>query len=293
MTTTTTRARLTAIALIASLGSTTIPAIADAAADKAACAEAYHSAQTSRKAGALKKAREALLLCASDRCPAVLQPDCTRWLGEVEATTPSIVLAAVGPDGRDVTDVRVTLDGEVVEGGLDGKAIAVDPGSHTLKFERASASPIERTIVVREGEKARVVSVSWAPDPKSETARSDGLPAAETGPPTAAWILGGIGLAGLATFGTMAGLAMSRRSELQSTCYGSCDPAEIDSVKRQFVVADVALGVGLVSLGVATYLFLAPRGARANPEAATQSARIGVDVAPKPGGGALFLSGRF
>ena len=261
------------------------PASAPAAEpDKAVCAEAYRSAQTQRKNGALERARASLLVCLSDRCPAVLQPDCTRWLTEVEAALPSVSFAARNREGEDVTSVRVSIDGKLLTSSLDGKAISLDPGSHTFRFEYGAEEPISQTIILREGEKARVVSVSWVKERPELTARAPSPVRTEGGAPASAWIFGGVGVASVATFGALAIHAVQRRSDLEQQCFGSCRQEDVDSIKTQLAIADVALGVGLVSLGISAVLFLS--GGR------SKSTTIGIGPTPI-GGGAASLGGRF
>jgi hypothetical protein len=268
----------------------------DKGGDRAVCAEAYRNAQTQRRSGSLRRARESLLLCVSDRCPAVIQPDCLRWLTEVEAAMPTVTFAAKGVDGKDVTDVRVSLDGQPLRSSLDGKAIAIDPGSHTLRFEHGAEVPVDQSLVVREGEKARVISVSWSKAAASESGADRGGVHARTGPPASVWVFGGIGVASLATFGALAFHGMQRRSDLETECFGSCDQARIDSIKSELAVADVALGIGVVSLGISTVIFLTS-GSSEKPSTAAKAiptARaVSVGVAPQRNGAALGLSGRF
>jgi len=254
--------------------------------ERVACADAYRGAQVQMRSGALRRARESLLVCVSDKCPSLLQPDCLRWLTEVEAATPTMAFAAKGVDGKDVTDVRVIMDGQPLREVLDGKAVQVDPGAHTLRFEHGAETPIDQQIVVREGEKSRVVMASWAKVAAAGGEARDRGPAPAAGSNTAAWAFGGLGAASLATFGALAIHGMSRRSALEKECFGRCAQSKIDSVKTEFVVADVALGVGIVSVGVATVLFLT-RGAAERP------ARTSVGVAPERGGAAASVSGRF
>lgn len=265
--------------------------------DKAMCVETYRSAQVQRRNGALKRARESLLVCVSDRCPSLMQPDCTRWLTEVEAALPSISFAAKGVDGKDLTSVRVTMDGQILADSLDGKSVSVDPGPHVVRFEHGGQAPIEQTIVVREGEKARVVDVSWA---RPESA-GDGASARDrTRPPATAWILGGIGVAGLATFGVLAIHGMQRRSELERACFGSCRQDQVDSIKTELVVADIALGAGIAALTVSTILFVSSGSSRRSDEKgqatraiASSSRPVFLAVAPRPNGAAVGLGGRF
>lgn len=264
--------------------------------DKAACADAYKGAQVQRKSGALKRARESLLVCVSDRCPSVIQPDCTRWLTEVEAALPSLAFAAKGADGRDLTAVKVTVDGQVLAESLDGKSIPIDPGSHALHFETQGETPIDQTIVVREGEKARVVSVSWAKLAAAETPSSATAPPPPPArAPVAAWVLGGVGVASLATFGVLALHGSSRRSDLKNSCYGHCSDSDVSSVKTEFAIADAALGVGIVTGAISTVLFLTSRGSteRASPAATAKPRVLALDVAPSKGGASVGVGGQF
>lgn len=265
----------------------------DQAVDKAVCAEAYRDAQVHRKDGRLRSARELLLLCASDQCPSVMQPDCTRWLTEVEAALPSVTFAAIGGDGADVTDVRVSIDGEVLAETLDGKSVPLDPGSHTVRFEREGEPVIEQTIIVREGEKARVVSASWQQEAQATSPSSSRR--TRSGPPAGAWVLGGVGVAAVGTFAALALDGMSRRSELEKSCFGSCRQEQVDSVKRQLAVADAALAVGLVSLGVSTVLFLSGRSSSEAPPKprAARASLVGIDVGPRTDGASVGITGRF
>ena len=256
-------------------------------AERAVCADAYRGAQLQMRNGALRRARESLLVCVSDKCPSVLQPDCLRWLTEVEAATPTMAFAAKGVDGKDVTDVRVTMDGQPLREALDGKAVPVDPGTHTLRFEHGGETPIDQQIVVREGEKSRVVTVSWAKAAAASAAGSDGAAAPAPTSHTAAWVFGGIGAASLATFGVLGIHGVARRSDLEKECFGRCAQSTIDSVKTEFAIADVALGVGIVSVGIATVLFLT------GGPSTEKAARASFGVAPHRDGAAASLSGRF
>lgn len=263
--------------------------------DKAACAETYRSAQVQRKDGALKSARESLLVCASDRCPSVMQPDCTRWLTEVEAALPSVTFAAKGVDGGDVTAVRVSIDGQPITDSLDGKSISIDPGAHALRFEHAREQPIERTIVVREGEKARVVSVTWAKS-AAQAGRPGVAARTSSGPPASAWIFGGVGVGAVGAFVALALDGMHRRSALEQACFGSCRQEQVDAIKAQLAVADAALALGVVSLGVSTVLFLSRARSSEAPlakERASRAPSIAIDLAPRAAGGAVGVTGRF
>lgn len=147
-----------------------------ASADVQACLGASEKGQRARTAGKLREAREQFLVCSSEGCPAMVRRDCAQWQGEVIATLPSIVLGAKDRAGRDLFDVSVSIDGEPLAKKLDGKSISVDPGPHTFKFEMAGAPPVIERALVKEGEKTRVIAVTFAV----------GGPASEPGPAAAA-----------------------------------------------------------------------------------------------------------
>ena len=70
------------------------PELARADVTRAQCVEAYERAQYMRRESKLRGAREALLVCAQDSCPAATRGDCVPWLAEVERALPTIVIAA-------------------------------------------------------------------------------------------------------------------------------------------------------------------------------------------------------
>src|SRR5262249_35056857 len=99
---------------------------------KEVCASASERAQQLRDDGKLRAAREQLVACAQRRCPSVIQGFCERLLSEVESDLPSVVVTARDAQGRDLEDVRVTVDGTPLVEHLGGTALWVDPGAHTF-----------------------------------------------------------------------------------------------------------------------------------------------------------------
>jgi hypothetical protein len=93
---------------------------------------------------------------------------------------------------------------------------------------------------------------------------------------------------------TLGVLGKSQRDDLRDSCAPSCPEDDVGSVRTKLILADVSLGVGVVSLGVATYLFIASAGSKPKPPLAdAEKARLWLDVAPRTGGGSLSLSGTF
>jgi hypothetical protein len=254
------RSRLAlSLALLASFAARDALAQSTQSPSEARCLSAYEQGQRLRKKHALKDARAELLTCAREPCPQAFRPECTQWLEEVARLVPSIVLRAQG-DG-DVTDVTVSIDGIVVTTRLDGTALELDPGEHTLRFVADGRAPVEQKVLVVEGEKTRIISVTLPPIATNEV-----RPAARAtvpGPaeptrsvPTASWILGGLGVVALGSFAYFGATALSQRGKLEA-CDPNCRQEDIDDTRTRLLVADISLGVSIVSLGVATILWLA------------------------------------
>jgi hypothetical protein len=211
-----------------------------------ACLVAYEEGQRLRNRNALRAARQHLIACSRERCPDEIAHDCDRWRAEVEQSLPSVVVVAQGPRGEEVTDVRVTFDGELLAVGLDGTALVVDPGAHVLRYERHGFPPVEERIVVRTGEKNRRLLVRFAAEGDSGPVRPV---------PVSVYVFGGIGAAALASFTIFAVKGTVTKGELED-CRPHCPTDEVSALTTEYLVADVSLGVALASLAAATVLYL-------------------------------------
>jgi type II secretory pathway pseudopilin PulG len=240
-------------------GVTTSAARAD---EKQVCLSAFDSAQQLRIDGKLRSAREQLASCARTECPPLVRQDCGRWLNEVMGSLPSMVFGARDASGRDLLAVRVSIDGALVSETLDGKPVLVDPGVHKFRFETPGSSAVEQQVLIRAGEKSRVLTIDFSPksvgSPKN-SARVDPVPrkpeAVTPSPPVPAYVVGGVGVLalGAALFFDLNGHADA--SALRATCAPSCAQSDVDRVQLKYIVAGASLGIGVVALGVATYLF--------------------------------------
>jgi len=235
------------------------------AADKTslACIQASDQGQSARDAGDLLRAREFFAQCTEPKCPAMIRRDCTSWLEQVEVQLPSIVLGIRDAEGRDVVDARVTIDGRPLEDKARGGSIELNPGPHMIRWEGVG-EPVEVRIALRPQEKSRPVIATL---PRSTGATSDtnpgapaseaaGAPPAKAGLPVATYVLGGVGVAALGTFAYF-GLRAKRDSDsMHEACAPACAHDDVVALKTKLVVADVALGVGAVSLAAATFFAL-------------------------------------
>lgn len=241
------------------------------------CISAYEQAQTLRKDGKLVSAKAQAAICARAECPALLTKDCTKWLAELESSTPTVVFDARTPQGKERVDVRVKVDGVVLVQRLDGKAVAVDPGSHTFVFEVEGATPVEQTVVIREGEKNRKLAATVATDDDA-SAKGGARPV-----PTGVWIFGGVSLVALTTSLVFALDGFGKKSDLDE-CKPRCAPDDVDAMNARFAVADVTLGIGLAAGAAAAYFFFTrPSVEPGRPAGAAQGpAAAGVSTAPRP-----------
>ena len=138
-----------------------------ARADDAACIASSEQALTLRHARqAARGAPRARALRADRGVPGrSARAECSRRIDEVRGAQPTLILAAHDGAGNDLSDVQVALDGAPLVTALEGLPVVVDPGEHTFTFRAAGQAPVERTLVVREGEKNRREGVVLVPPP--------------------------------------------------------------------------------------------------------------------------------
>lgn len=230
------------------------------------CLDAYDGSQRARRAGQLVEAQRQLLSCAQVSCPDAVSKECTRWLREVNDALPTLVIGVRDAKGHDLSNVRVTEGDRVLAERLDGRAIELDPGEHRLRLELGGGRSLDRRVVVRQGEKNRLLQIQLdAPKPKAKSKPSPTLAAArpEPGIPTLAIVLGGVGIAALGSFAYFALDAQSDVDDLERRCKPTCDQSKVDRAARKALVADISLGVGVVALGAAGWVVVArPEPAR-------------------------------
>lgn len=254
-----------------------------------ACLEAHTQAQLFRGQGKLRQALEQMTVCARSECPELARVDCTEWLAQVQRDMPSVVLGAKDSQGHDLIDVQVSMDGQPMTARLDGLAQPVDPGVHTFRFEKRGWPPVEQRVVLRAGEQNRVVSAVLSPPAPPPPPPDSTTWQRIQNAPVSAKILAGVGAVGLVGFGVFAATGLSKESDLDA-CKPACPEDDVSSVRSRYLAADIFLGVGLVSLGTATYLTLRSPKEQARPAPAKT---LSLDVAPHAQGMAASLRGSF
>jgi hypothetical protein len=278
-----------------------------------ACIDANAKAQELRRDGKLGAARVELNRCVNRACPGMVRDDCARRLDEVDRVQPTVVFSAKDGDGNDISAVTVSVDGRKLAEHLDGTALAVDPGAHTFTFESSSQPPVTRRFVVHEGEKGRIESIVIG----TPTARASSTPATTTlaatplattpvvgSPPPSdvksgqaqrlgGFVVGGVGVAGLAAGGVFGFLAMSKWHDSQNECGAVClqqnRPAAVSDHDKAVTFGSVStaafIGGGVLLVTGGVLVLTAPHGR--SETAWSLSPRIG------PGMADLSLTGEF
>jgi hypothetical protein len=246
----------------------------------------------------LRLTRTQLLVCSSSSCPGEVRQECMRRIDDVNAAVPTLVLAVKDRAGRDLSEVRVTADGETVAEHLDGSALSIDPGPHEFTFTAAGAPPLTETIILHEGEKDRretlTLAIGTAPAPATPVSSGTSPQGPEGSTPQGVGkaqralglVTGGIGVAGLAVGGVFGALASSSWKTAQRECpdHTGCSAQAIND--RSHAVTDATVStVGFIAGGVLlagglTLYFTAPRA---------DSPRVGLEARP----GGFAVSGEF
>lgn len=279
------------VALFAIVVGLVVSFAAEAMADVQACLSASEKGQRARAAGKLREARAQFTTCGSDSCPALVRRDCSQWNAELESILPSVVFGAQDKQGRDLFDVTVSMDGEVIVTKLDGKSVAIDPGKHVFKFDVEGAPSITETALIKEGERARVMSVSFdkggvakPPVVKHEAPPPTQQPRQHTVYP---WIVVGVGAAAAAVGAAIYLTSPDRPSNCEKTTQ-TCtlrpgeSPADLQNDQETAGRADSQpiLGIGVMGAGVAVALaglvwhFLEPTRPAAQAGAFVRSATL-------------------
>jgi hypothetical protein len=236
-------------------------ALAKPSKETAVCIDNFERSQEHRRDQRLLQARTELLLCAASSCPAAIQKPCNKWLSEVAKELPTIVLRVESNEGATLSTARANLDGEASTKAL-GVPIELDPGQHTVRIRDASGEETSLSITVQPGEKDKMVVVRLPPKPV-EPATSAPAPAAVSPalPPRRGLTAGPIALfstslVATGVFAVLGSQARSQANELRDRCAPTCPHDQVDPIRRKALVADVALGVGVVSFGLGLWAAL-------------------------------------
>jgi hypothetical protein len=231
----------------------------------------------------------------------------------LDANTPKIGKLRVHVDrpAGAVGDVEVTVDGSPVPSVLLDNDRPTDPGAHHVTATAAGFTTVSTDVSLTEGQ-SRTVSLRIEPLPPGATPAASATPAgaavpaaavspapgADTSAPspnrTPAYVILGIGGAGLVV-GTIFGIvALGNKSSLDTDCpagKNACPASKASdvsslnsSLNTNSLLSTIGLAVGVVGVGVGGYLLLS---------ASSSSPKTGVTVRPWLGLGSAGLNGSF
>ena len=197
--------------------------------------------------------------------------------------------------------LSVFRDGTPVSEESFGLSIPVDPGTIEITVRRGDDLLDKRIAKVEEGRELEVpvdlAAIARAHPPQQTANR------VPTGQRTAGFVVGAVGLAGLATFGILEGAAYGQKSKADAPggCKnGFCTPAGFELNRKAGNLAEAGQWVGVASAGVVavgvTLLLTAPRSAAVRRPAAGNGvppARIALVPVIAPGSFGLLVGGDF
>jgi hypothetical protein len=213
--------------------------------------------------------------------------ECLRHVDEVNAQIPTIIFEAKDVSGRDLSAVKVTMDGEPIVERLEGTALSMDPGEHTFVFETAGQPAVTKQFLIQESQKERREEIDFGQPEVTPT--TQGAPPAQPPPPVPSphvvepssaiaprepnSALGtqkvlGITAAGVAVvavgLGSAFGLiAISRKNDAEKACPNLCaDQSGVDAwsdAKTAAQISDVAFIVGGLALAGGAVLWFTAR----------------------------------
>lgn len=233
-----------------------------------ACLALHESAQEERLGGELLKAREMLRECTNADCPSLVRADCATLLAEVERVVPTVLFELQNPE-LDPARVRATVVGPEARALAFSVPLEFDAGSLTVRFEAPGYVPLEQTLIVREGEKNRLVPVRLSlppppPLPLFPPSLAETRPRRPAPTPTQrasrsrllGYVLGGVAVGAAATSTYFAVSALDRRANARRRCAPLCSQRESDAIAKDLLAADLTGGVAVLALGVSVTLLV-------------------------------------
>jgi len=239
---------------------------------KIECAQAFEQSQRLRNSFRYLEASAEALRCASLQCGAALSEECGRLYSDLQAATPSIVLAARTQDGKELDNVIVSIDGGARSAMVDGTPLLLDPGNHEFTFTADGFEPLKQAAVISAGERyRRVVGVLTKPE---SAAASTPSPAQDRRGsrtiPIASYALGGVAVAGFAGFVGFRIAGANDYEALSDTCKPTCAQSSIDAARQKYVLSYVGLAVGAAAGIAAVTVYLLSPGKPASQAATLQ-----------------------
>jgi hypothetical protein len=224
-------------------------------------------------------------------------------LAALQPKLPRVTLSVEGA----VAGEQVTVDGGLVHQAAWGLPTPFDPGSHQITVTAQGKKTWQSQFDLAVGEQKTVTIPVLENDAQAGQAPA-AQPAAAGAPPADAnaeesakkkrmtgFIVGGVGVVSLGVGAVFGIQALSKRSQSDEQCPNDQCTAEgvalNDEAKTAAWIANIGVGLGLVGIGVGTYLILTAGPKQEAPPASTATRRIWVDANALPNGGRVSVGG--
>ena len=182
----------------------------------------------------------------------------------------------------------VFLDGKDVTPSL-GTPIDLDAGTHQVELRDGDGEVDQREVNLSPGATQRVlfnVESDGGGNPPPPTTD-------EWKPPVSAYVLGGIGIAGIVVGSATGIMTLSKKSEIDENCPDrKCNEQgreAVDSAQTTGLISTISFGVGLAALGGAAAVYFISKGDRAESQARAPKPKLRLLVGPS----SLQVSGTF
>jgi hypothetical protein len=171
---------------------------------------------------------------------------------------------------------------------------AVSAGPAASPTPTAKATPPAAKSAPDDSDKSTPEKAAGTDEGQAKIARSRRASGGDWAMPTSVfpYVLGGVGLAGLAVGGFLTVWGNSDNSALENTCRPNSQPSSQGHVKTMYVAADISLGVGAAALAVTTFLIATSRSTENAERPAAHEALL-VGVQPTRSGAFASVSGAF
>ena len=224
----------------------------------------------------------------------------------LEPQVPSLTLIVVSvPKGT-----RITFDGIEMTPVSLGVAISINPGEHTIVLQAPGVPQDIRRFTIARGEKKSIPLQTEAPagpprhpgvapppsppdgpttGPEAPSIAPRAQNGAASGQRVAAYVVGGIGVAGIAAGIVTGALVLEKKGTVEDNCVGTVctkdGKAAADDARPLALASNLGFAIGAAGLIAGTLLILteprAPRTGRAKPW-------VSADAAPLGDGGAVL-----
>lgn len=232
-------------------------------------------------------------------------------IAALEPQLPRLIVTVQGSVNGQV----LSLDGGPVGQAAWGTPMPLDPGTHEVTATAPGKKPYREKIAMALGEN-KAMNI---PPLETDASGAPGIPAGAAAPTAATpsgaappqdagsgsggrnkilgWVLGGVGVGGLAV-GTVYGVrAFKKRSESDDECPtdDTCSDEGVqlnNQAKTSAWISNIGFGVGILGVALGAYVLLSGNGSdEAGHDEARRTPSWSIDAALLPSGGAMSVRG--